>query len=89
LEVHRLGSPEEHLAIAAPILAATGETVLGVVHVALPLSLLPSLEDANGKRGHIGYQPGRWSQHCVWRGARLVGNKRNLCGFDMIYTREV
>jgi phosphomannomutase/phosphoglucomutase len=56
LEVHRLGSPEEHLAIAAPVLDATGKSVLGTVHVALPSSMLTSLEDANGEWGHIELQ---------------------------------
>jgi phosphomannomutase/phosphoglucomutase len=56
LEVHRTGSPEEHLALAAPVLDAEGQSLLGVVHVALPISLLPSLEDAGGGWGHLGFQ---------------------------------
>ena len=56
LEVHRLGSPEEHLAIAAPVLDEQGEAVLGVVHVSLPMSLLPSVADVDGESGHMGIQ---------------------------------
>lgn len=56
LEVHRLGSPEKHLAIAAPVLNAASGTLLGVIHVALSPSLLPSLEDAHGEWGSIAFQ---------------------------------
>jgi phosphomannomutase/phosphoglucomutase len=55
LEVHRLGSPEEHLAIAAPVLDEDG-SVLGVLYVSLPISRLPSLTDAGGERGRILFQ---------------------------------
>ena len=56
LEVHRTGSPEEHLALAAPVLDAQGQALLGVVHVAMPISLLPSLQDAARQGGRLGYQ---------------------------------
>lgn len=55
MEVHRLGSPEEHLAIAAPIFGE-GESVLGVVHVSLPSTLLPSVENRDGDQGRILFQ---------------------------------
>ena len=40
LEVHRVGSPDEHLAIAAPVLDER-RMVLGVVHVSLPIFPAP------------------------------------------------
>lgn len=42
LEAHRLGQPDAHLAIAGPVSAPDGGGVIGVVHVRLPLALLPS-----------------------------------------------
>ncbi len=54
LEVHRVGSADEHLAIAAPVLDE--ESVLGVVHVSLPSSLLPSVAEASGESGRILFQ---------------------------------
>ncbi len=56
LEVHRLGSDEVHLAIAAPVLDARGGQLLGVVHLALPLSLLPPASAAGGEWGSVFYQ---------------------------------
>lgn len=56
LEVHRLGHPDAHLAIAGPVLDDEGDTVLGVVHVALPLSMLPSVTDTGGGAGRIAFQ---------------------------------
>ncbi|MEA3278470.1 MAG: phosphomannomutase/phosphoglucomutase [Pseudomonadota bacterium] len=48
LEVHRLGHQNAHLAVAGPVFDEPSGGVLGVVHVALPLSLLPSAKDAGG-----------------------------------------
>jgi len=56
LEVHRLGSDEVHLAIAGPVLDQHGGTLLGVVHLALPLSLLPPASAAGGEWGNVYYQ---------------------------------
>jgi phosphomannomutase/phosphoglucomutase len=52
LEVHRLGSPDEHLAVAAPVLAED-ESVLGILHLSLPSSLLPGTDGAGGLSGRI------------------------------------
>lgn len=56
LEVHRLGTEEAHLAIAGPVLDARGGELLGVVHLALPLSLLPPASAAGGEWGSVYYQ---------------------------------
>lgn len=56
VEVHRLGREDMHLAIAGPVLDDQGGQVLGVVHVSLPPSLLPSAEDAGGDWGRILFQ---------------------------------
>ena len=56
LEVHRVGQPDMHLAIAGPVLVAQGTKALGVVHLALPLSLLPALADSGGEAGRMLYQ---------------------------------
>jgi|GEM_PF-230835 len=42
LEGHRVNQRDEHLAIAGPVMDASGQRVLGVVHLMLPLSMLPS-----------------------------------------------
>jgi phosphomannomutase/phosphoglucomutase len=42
LQGHRVGQPDAHLAMAGPVLDAAGERPLGVVHVLLPLSMLPA-----------------------------------------------
>jgi hypothetical protein len=42
LEGHRVNQSDEHLAIAGPVMDADNQQVLGVVHLMLPLSLLPS-----------------------------------------------
>ena len=43
-EAHKVGQPDMHLAIAGPVFDEQGERVLGVVHLTLPVSLLPSLD---------------------------------------------
>ncbi len=56
IEVHRVGQPDMHLAIAGPVLVDQGSKAVGVVHLALPLSLLSPLADAGGEAGRILYQ---------------------------------
>lgn len=56
VEVHRLGLPDEHLAVAAPVLEEGGKGTVGVIHVALPLSLLPAAGEAGGDWGRILFQ---------------------------------
>jgi phosphomannomutase / phosphoglucomutase len=56
MEAHRPGSPDEHLAIAAPVLGADGKTLLGVIYVSVAPSLLPSLDGTNGEWGHMSFQ---------------------------------
>ncbi|WP_295389140.1 hypothetical protein [uncultured Thiodictyon sp.] len=56
VEVHKLGQPDTHLAVAVPVLDESGEQALGVVHVALPMSLLPNPVIAAGGRGQILFQ---------------------------------
>ena len=56
LEVHRVGQPEMHLAIAGPVLGGQGSKPLGVVHLALPMTVLPALTDLGGEAGRILYQ---------------------------------
>ncbi|WP_295446211.1 hypothetical protein [uncultured Thiodictyon sp.] len=56
IEVHKLGQPDMHLAVAVPVLDESGEQVVGVVHVALPMSLLPNPAIAAGGSGQILFQ---------------------------------
>ena len=56
VEVHKVGQPDMHLAVAGPVFAADGEQVLGVAHLALPLSLLPGLEGALPGLGTAAYR---------------------------------
>jgi phosphomannomutase/phosphoglucomutase len=44
VEVHKVGQPDMHLAIAGPVFDVKRDRVLGVIHLALPMSLLPTLE---------------------------------------------
>lgn len=55
VEVHKLGQADEHLAIAGPILDAQRDRVLGVLHLALPMSLLPSLDGLLEGSGRADY----------------------------------
>ena len=41
IEVHKVGQQDMHLAVAVPVLDEAGERAVGVVHVALPIKLLP------------------------------------------------
>ena len=55
LEVHRVGLPDRHLAIAGPVRAAEGDGVLGVIYVAMPLSWLPDVVARGGALGRLHY----------------------------------
>ena len=54
LEIHRVGQKDEHIALAAPVYE--GEQLLGVIHVALPLSLLPDPGTVLGKASPAFFQ---------------------------------
>ncbi|MGB5831513.1 MAG: phosphomannomutase/phosphoglucomutase, partial [Thiohalocapsa sp.] len=56
LEAHRVNQDDEHLAIAGPIMDASGERPLGVVHLLLPLSLLPSAGDLSPQTAHFHFR---------------------------------
>jgi phosphomannomutase/phosphoglucomutase len=56
IEVHKVGHPEMHLAIAAPVMAEQDHRAIGVIHVALPLSILPNPAGAAGARGVLRYR---------------------------------
>ena len=56
LEAHLVGQDGMHLAVAAPVLDENQEGVLGVVHVALPMALLPFLQDGGPKWGRLQFQ---------------------------------
>ncbi len=56
IEIHKVAHPDMHLAIAAPVLSQAGDRAVGVVHVALPISLLPSPAGVVGDRGAVLYQ---------------------------------
>jgi phosphomannomutase / phosphoglucomutase len=43
IEVHKVGQQDMHLAVAVPVLDEAGERTLGVVHIALPMRLLPTV----------------------------------------------
>jgi phosphomannomutase / phosphoglucomutase len=56
LEVHRLGYPDVHVAIAGPVLDEAGTSALGALYVALPLSWLPTLPSQDSAAGRLGFQ---------------------------------
>jgi phosphomannomutase/phosphoglucomutase len=56
LEVHRVGSAERHLAIAAPITDPLADGVFGVVYLGLSLGWLPEVGAAGDDLGLIRYQ---------------------------------
>ena len=56
LEAHLVGQDGMHLAVAAPVLDENQEGVLGVVHVAMPMALLPFLQDGGPKWGQLQFQ---------------------------------
>ena len=56
IEIHRVAQPDAHLAIAAPVLDHQDARVLGLVHVSLPLAILPVVSGAGGATGQILYQ---------------------------------
>lgn len=41
-EVHKIGQPDVHLAVAAPVVDRSGNRTLGILHLALPLGILPA-----------------------------------------------
>jgi phosphomannomutase/phosphoglucomutase len=53
LEAHRVHQEDEHLAIAGPVTDVDGGEVLGVVHIMLPLSLLPHAAAAAPGQGYV------------------------------------
>lgn len=56
VEAHLVGQDGMHLAIAAPVLDEKKEGVVGVIHVALPMALLPFLQDGGSKWGQLEFQ---------------------------------
>ena len=56
LEAHRVNEDDEHLAISGPVMDAAGERVLGVVHLMLPLSLLPTAGDMQSQSAQFQYR---------------------------------
>lgn len=56
VEVHKVGQPEMHLAIAGPVFGPRREQILGVVNLALPLSLLPRPDDSLANLGTLEYR---------------------------------
>ncbi|MBK1648694.1 phosphomannomutase/phosphoglucomutase [Rhabdochromatium marinum] len=65
LEAHQVGTPEAHLALAGPVLASDGQTTLGVIYVALPLSLLPKPDAATARNHHFLFQQGRGQDQAI------------------------
>ncbi|MCG6941892.1 MAG: phosphomannomutase/phosphoglucomutase [Thiohalocapsa sp.] len=53
MEAHRVRQPDEHLAIAGPITDGKDGEVLGVVHIELPLSLLPGTRSGAGTQSNF------------------------------------
>lgn len=58
LEAHQVGQADQHLAIAGPVFGADGQTPLGVIHLALPLSLLPQPNASVAQQRHFLFQQG-------------------------------
>lgn len=56
LEVHRVGQPRRHLAMAGPVRDRDGAAVIGVLYLALPMSVLPDTGAAAQGIARIGYQ---------------------------------
>ncbi|WP_242475574.1 phosphomannomutase/phosphoglucomutase [Thiohalocapsa halophila] len=56
LEAHRVRRDDEHLAIAGPVTDADDDLVLGVVHIMLPLSLLPHTAAEPDARSRLIYR---------------------------------
>ena len=53
LEAHRVHRDDEHLAVAGPVIDARGGAVLGVVHIMLPLTLLPHRAPESGAQSWL------------------------------------
>ncbi len=56
LEAHRVRQNDEHLAVAGPVMDQDGERVLGVVHIMLPMSLLPRTTPAVDEITHSSFR---------------------------------
>jgi len=56
VEVHRVAQPDMHLAIASAVLDQPSGEPIGVVHLALPFSMLPAIVDDGGDAGRVRYQ---------------------------------
>ncbi len=56
VEAHLVGQDGMHLAIAAPVLDENKVGVLGVIHVALPMALLPFLQNEGPQWGQLQFQ---------------------------------
>ncbi len=71
-EANKVGQPDMHLAVAAPVTGGMDGRVIGVVHLELPMSLLPSPSASTGGRGTLRYQ------QVVGRDAVTLGSKDPL-----------
>ncbi|EIC19894.1 phosphomannomutase/phosphoglucomutase [Thiorhodovibrio frisius] len=58
LEAHQVDTPDAHLAIAGPVLANDGRTLLGAIYLALPLELLPEPHANIARNRHFLFQQG-------------------------------
>lgn len=56
LEAHRVNQTDEHLAIAGPVMDENGDRLLGVIHLMLPLSLLPTVGDLGTQMAHFQFR---------------------------------
>lgn len=56
VEAHLVGQDGMHLAIAAPVLDENQEGVLGVIHVTLPMAMLPFLQNEGPHWGQLHFQ---------------------------------
>jgi phosphomannomutase/phosphoglucomutase len=71
LEAHRVRQGDEHLAIAGPVMDAGGERVIGVVHIMLPMSLLPEMGGAADGDPHFVFRQQVGDNHVVIGGDTL------------------
>ena len=70
LEAHRVKQSDEHFAIAGPVMDADGQRVLGVVHLMLPLSLLPSAGGQGPRTTHFQFRQQANQQSVVIRASQ-------------------
>ncbi len=53
-ELHRFGSPQQHIAVAVPVLSSADQSVVGVIHAAFPTNLVqPTLDGAAAFPGKL------------------------------------